>query len=114
MQTLEKELKELRIKLAELKAKKASAKQIEKVKQEIIMYECAISTEDPEKLLRLTKMDILNREARIRSLEEENEDDRKYVNILRKRIKLKKEALKKLSEAKLPKQCSIEEYLNNQ
>lgn len=112
MQTLEQELDVLKKKLEILKTKKASSKEISKLKEEIAMYEYAISAQNPQKLIKLTKMDISDRNERIKGLQEENENDNKYINLLRR--KLKEQQTQKNQTQKLQaKQCSIEEFLKN-
>ena len=109
MQTLEQELEALKRKLEDLKLKRASSKQISKQKEEIQMYECAISAQNPEKLIKLTKMDIADRKERIKGLKSENEDDEKYINLLRRKIKERQQAQKNETIIQV-KQCSIVEH----
>ena len=76
MQTLEQELEALKTKLAKLNSENVSSKDISKLKEEIEMYEYAISAQNPQKLIKLTKMDISDRNERLKGLQEENEDDK--------------------------------------
>lgn len=112
MQTLEQELEVLKLKLKELKKKRASSKEISKLKEEIAMYEYAISAQNPQKLIKLTKMDISDRNERIKGLQEENENDNKYINLLRRRLK-EQQAQKNETKKLQVEQCSIEEFLKN-
>lgn len=113
MQTLKEELEALKKKLEFLKAKRASVQQISKLKEEIKLYEYAIAEQCPEKMIKLTKMDIADRNERINGLQAETEADKKYINLLRRKIKEQQVAEQGASNFE-PKQCSIEEFLNNQ
>jgi len=110
MQTLEQELEVLKLKLEELKAKKEISKEISKLQEEISMYEDAISAQNPARLIKLTRMDISDRNERIKGLKEENENDTKYINLLKRRIKEKQKQKNVKTESK---QSSIEEFLKN-